>query len=100
MKVKTRPLRHEVHHVPAPPGFDFEVDGLHTSDGDVGIYFRPDTGNHILVSGEDPECDPRVWVDSPDDYDRRVTEAQWEAQVYRLARRIPTLRSRSSVGVS
>ena len=91
MKVKTRALRHEVHHVPAPEGFDFEADGCHTSDGDVGIYFRPDTGNHILIGSEDPECDTRVWVDDPDDYDRTITEAQWEAQVYRLARRIPTL---------
>ncbi|HUA03309.1 MAG TPA: FAD-dependent oxidoreductase [Solirubrobacteraceae bacterium] len=92
MKVKTRALRHEVHHVPAPPGFDFEADGIHTSDGDIGIYFRPESGNHILVGSEDPECDPRVWVEQPDEYDRQVTEAQWEAQVYRLARRIPTLR--------
>ena len=91
MKVKTRALRHEVHHVPAPEGFDFEADGCHTSDGDIGIYFRPDTGNHILIGSEDPECDTRVWVDDPDDYDRAITEAQWEAQVYRLARRIPTL---------
>ncbi len=91
MKVKTRPLRHEVHHVPAPPGFDFEADGFHTSDGDTGIYFRPESGNNILIGSEDPECDPRVWVDDPDRYDRNVTEAQWEAQVYRLARRIPTL---------
>lgn len=92
MKVKTRALRHEVHHVPAPAGFDFEADGMHTSDGDTGIYFRPDAGNHILIGSEDPECDPRVWVDDPDHYDRNITEAQWEAQVYRLARRIPTLR--------
>jgi sarcosine oxidase, subunit beta len=92
MKVKTRALRHEVHHVPAPPDFDFEADGFHTSDGDTGIYFRPDSGNHILIGSEDPDCDPRVWVDDPDKYDRHVTEAQWEAQVYRLARRIPTLR--------
>ncbi|MFN8205194.1 MAG: FAD-dependent oxidoreductase [Solirubrobacteraceae bacterium] len=92
MKVKTRPLRHEVHHVPAPPDFDFEADGLHTSDGDTGIYFRPETGNHILVGSEDPACDPLVWVDDPDDFDRQITEAQWDAQVYRLARRIPTLR--------
>lgn len=91
MKVRTRALRHEVHHVPAPADFDFEADGIHTSDGDTGIYFRPDTGNHILVGSEDPECDPRVWVGNPDRYDRNVTEAQWEAQVYRLARRIPTL---------
>jgi len=91
MKVRTRALRHEVHHVPAPPGFDFEAHGCHTSDGDTGIYFRPDVGNHILVGSEDPPCDPRVWVDDPGDYDRAITEAQWEAQVYRLARRIPSL---------
>ena len=91
MKVKTRALRHEVHHVPAPPDFDFEADGCHISDGDTGVYFRPEAGNHILVGSEDPECDPRVWVGRPDSYDRNVTEAQWEAQVYRLARRIPTL---------
>jgi sarcosine oxidase subunit beta len=91
MKVKTRALRHEVHHVPAPPDFDFEADGFHTSDGDTGIYFRPESGNHILIGSEDPDCDPRHWVDEPDKYDRGVTEAQWEAQVYRLARRIPTL---------
>jgi sarcosine oxidase subunit beta len=92
MNVKTRALRHEVHHVPAPPDFDFERAGIHTSDGDTGVYFRPESGNHILVGSEDPECDPRVWVDDPDRYDRNVTEAQWEAQVFRLARRIPTLR--------
>jgi sarcosine oxidase subunit beta len=91
MNVKTRALRHEVHHVPAPPDFDFESDGCHTSDGDTGIYFRPDAGNHILIGSEDPDCDPRVWVENPDQYDRHITEAQWEAQVYRLARRIPTL---------
>ena len=65
-----RPLRHEVHHVPAPPGFDFEHDGFHTSDGDTGIYFRPESGNNILIGSEDPDCDPREWVDDPDDYDR------------------------------
>lgn len=91
MKVKTRALRHEVHHVPSPPEFDFERDGLHVSDGDMGIYFRPDAGNHILVGSEDPECDARLWVRDPDRFERGVSEAQWEAQVYRLARRIPTL---------
>ena len=70
MNVKTRALRHEVHHVPSPPDFDFEHDGFHTSDGDTGIYFRPESGNHILIGSEDPECDPQVWVDDPDSYDR------------------------------
>jgi sarcosine oxidase subunit beta len=92
MKVKTRPLRHEVHQVPAPPDIDFERSGCHTSDGDTGIYFRPDSGNNILVGSEDPDCDPKVWVESPDCYERHITEAQWEAQVFRLARRIPSLR--------
>jgi sarcosine oxidase subunit beta len=91
MKVKTRALRHEVHHVPSPIGFDFEKDGFHTSCGDTGVYFRPETGNHILVGSEDPECDPRQWIEDPDHYNRNVTEARWKAQVYRLARRIPTL---------
>lgn len=91
MKVKTRALRHEVHHVPAPPEFDFEQYGFHTSDGDTGIYFRPDAGNHILIGSEDPECDPRVWIEDPSKFERGITEAQWEAQVFRLARRIPSL---------
>jgi sarcosine oxidase, subunit beta len=92
MSVTTKPLRHEVHHVPAPPDFDYETAGIHCSDGDTGIYFRPESGNHILIGSEDPDCDERQWIDDPDHYDRHVTEAQWEAQVYRLARRIPTLR--------
>jgi sarcosine oxidase subunit beta len=92
MNVKTRALRHEVHHVPAPPDYDFEHHGYHTSDGDTGIYFRPESGNNILIGSEDPDCDPKVWVDDPDSFDRHVTEQQWEAQVYRLARRMPSLR--------
>jgi sarcosine oxidase, subunit beta len=91
MRIKTRALRHEVHHVPAPADFDYEHDGYHVSDGDTAIYFRPAAGNHILVGSEDPECDPQVWVEDPDDFNRRITQQQWEAQVYRLARRIPSL---------
>jgi len=92
MNVKTHALRHEVHHVPAPPDCDFETDGYHTSDGDTGIYFRPESGNNIIIGSEDPACDEQVWVADPGSYNRGVTEAQWQAQVYRLARRIPTLR--------
>ena len=91
MNIKTRALRHEVHHVPSPAGFDFEHDGLHVSDSDLGIYFRPDVGNNILVGSEDPVCDPRTWIDDPDRFDRHITEAQWQAQVYRLGRRLPSL---------
>ncbi|HET7119741.1 MAG TPA: FAD-dependent oxidoreductase [Solirubrobacterales bacterium] len=92
MRIRTRALRHEVHYVPAPAGVDFEGAGCVLSDGDQGIYIRPTTANHILVGSEDPECDPRVWVEDPGDYDRTVSEEQWNAQVFRLAKRIPSLR--------
>ncbi|MDP6331179.1 MAG: FAD-dependent oxidoreductase [SAR324 cluster bacterium] len=91
MNIKTKALRHEVHHVPSPPGFDFEKDGVHTSDGDNAIYFRPETGNSILIGSEDPECDPKEWIPNPDEFNRNITESQWKAQVYRCMRRIPTL---------
>lgn len=91
MNIKTRALRHEVHHVPSPPGFDFEKDGYHVSDTGGGVYFRPEVGNTILVGSEDPECDTRVWIDNPDVYDRQLTSRQWKVQVYRLAKRIPEL---------
>jgi sarcosine oxidase subunit beta len=91
MNIGTRPLRHEVHHVPAPPDVDYERDGVHVSDGDTGVYFRPETGNSILVGSEDPACDAHDWVDDPDHFDRSITPAQWEAQVLRLARRMPDL---------
>jgi sarcosine oxidase subunit beta len=32
-----------------------------------------------------------VWVEDPDKYDNQVSDAQWNAQVLRLARRIPAL---------
>ena len=92
MRVKTRALRHEVHQVPAPADFDPERHSIQTADGDTGIYFRPAPGNQILVGSEDPECDERTWIEDPDVFDRHITEAQWEAQVFRLARRIPSLK--------
>jgi sarcosine oxidase subunit beta len=91
MKIKTRALRHEVHHVPAPAELDLEHHGFHISDGDQAIYFRPEVGNTFLVGSEDPECDPRVWIETPSEFHREITREQWEAQVYRLARRVPSV---------
>ena len=89
--IKTKPLRHEVSYVPSPEGFNFEKDGCQISDGDNGIYLRPELGNSILVGSEDPVCDPKRWIDDPDRFDYQISEIQWKAQVYRCARRIPTL---------
>ena len=91
MNIKTRALRHEVHHVPSPEGIDFERDGMLVGDDDLGTYFRPEVGNHILVGSQDPDCDPQIWVEDPDEFERAITEDQWKAQVLRLARRIPSL---------
>ncbi|MCZ6456567.1 MAG: FAD-dependent oxidoreductase, partial [Actinobacteria bacterium] len=89
--IKTKALRHEVHHVPSPPGMDFEKDGMLVGDDDLGTYFRPEVGNNILIGSQDPECDPQIWVQNPDEFDRDITEEQWRAQVLRLARRLPSL---------
>lgn len=89
MNIKTRALRQEVCHIPAPDGIDYQKDGTLISDGDIGCYSRPETGNHILVGSEDPECDKREWVD-PDNYNQNFTE-QWLAQAMREAQRIEGL---------
>ena len=97
--IKTKALRHEVMHCPSPEDYDYLNKGYHTSDGDLGCYYRPEVGNQFLIGSEDPECDPQEWVD-PDDFyagkggvgrDNQLSEAQWKAQCYRLARRVPNL---------
>ena len=86
MNIGTKALRQEVTHVPAPGGFALP---FVTSDSDIGCYCRPETGNHILVGSEDPECDEREWVD-PDDFNEDFTE-QWGVQAQRYAQRLPSL---------
>ncbi|MEJ2282999.1 MAG: FAD-dependent oxidoreductase [Desulfobacterales bacterium] len=97
--IKTKALRHEVMHVPSPEGYDYLNDGYHTSDGDIACYYRPEVGNMFLIGSEDPECDPQEWVD-PDDFyagkggpgrNNQLSEAQWKAQTYRCAKRVPTM---------
>jgi sarcosine oxidase subunit beta len=91
MKIKTRALRHEVHFVPPPGSYDLEKHGQVMSDDDIAGYTRPETGGLLLVGSQDPECDPKEWVDDPDNYNREVTDEQWQAQVLRLAQRITNL---------
>ena len=88
--IQTKALRHEVHVVPSPENFNSEKEGYHTNDTDIGAYYRPESGGMILTGSVDPECDPQEYVD-PDDFDRSVSQEQWKAQVYRLAKRIPQL---------
>jgi sarcosine oxidase subunit beta len=89
MKIKTRAIKQEVVHVPAPEGFDFYNDGFVISDSDIGCYVRPEKGNFILIGSEDPPCDEQVEVDW-ETYDRNFTD-QWTHQAYRYAQRVPSL---------
>ena len=90
MHIGTRPLKQEVCHVPAPDGIDYHQIAPLISDGDIGCYSRPTTGNHILIGSEDPECDMLEWVDDPDDYNTGFT-GQWVTQVMREAQRVKGL---------
>lgn len=90
MTIETRPLRQEVVHVPSPPGFDFERDGMIVSDSDISCYCRPEHGNHILIGSEDPECDPHHWTEDDQSYDKDFTE-QWKIQAMRFGQRAPSL---------
>ena len=92
MRIKTRPLRHELHVLPRPEGSPYGETGLCVSDGDLAVNFRPESGGHILVGSEDPECDTVEWIDDADTFDRLASPTQWERQVLRLARRIPDLK--------
>lgn len=91
MSIRTRPIRHEVHYTPAPEQLDNGGARMIVTDDDVGVYSRPETGDKILIGSLDPACDETDWVDEPDACDHEVTRPQWEAQVYRLAQRIPDL---------
>ena len=95
MTIETKPLRQEVVHLPAPPGFDLEACPYVFSDSDIGCYTRPETGSHILVGSEDPECDPREYVD-PDRYVRDLTD-QSTTQAMRYGQRLPSLGIPSSL---
>ena len=89
MRVPTRPMRHEVAHLPLPADFSSAHYRCVVGDGDAGVYMRPDIGDNILLGSLDPACDAREYVD-PDDYNRELTE-QWTRQVWRGALRVPSL---------
>ena len=61
------------------------------ADLDLGYYVRPQRGGTLLVGGVEPACDPLEWVDDPDEVAPTPTVECFEAQVWRLARRLPEL---------
>jgi sarcosine oxidase, subunit beta len=90
--IGVRPLRQEVHHLPAPAGYNAGGQpGLVIADLDLGTYVRSAGGDSILVGGTEPECDPLDWVRDPDQVHQYVTTPVYEAQATRAARRFPEL---------
>lgn len=90
--VSVRPMRQEVHHVPAPAGYSAPDQlGPVIADLDLGTYLRSTPGDGLLVGGTEPECEPLEWLDDPDVANPHPTQALFEAQVTRAARRLPSL---------
>jgi sarcosine oxidase subunit beta len=90
-RIRTRPLRQEVHSVPAPADYARGELGPAVTDGDLGTYFRSHFGGQLIVGSAEPECDALHWIDDPDAFEAQPTAQAWDAQVLRLARRIPSL---------
>lgn len=91
--VSLRPLRQEVHHVAAPPGYGVGGgSGPVLADMDLGTYIRPDGRGFLLVGGTEPECDALEWLDDPDTGRPGPTVSGFRTQMTRAARRLPGLR--------
>ncbi|MBO9522826.1 MAG: FAD-binding oxidoreductase [Nocardioidaceae bacterium] len=89
--IGTRPMRQEVHQVPAPPGFTGDHLVPLVGDLDLGTYFRGTPTGELMIGGTEPACDPMEWLEDPDEYNHHPTQAVFEAQVTRAARRMPEL---------
>ncbi len=85
----SRALRREVYIGPAPEGYD-DQGAFMCGDLDIGVYYRPEKGDNILVSSTEPECDELEWVD-PDDYDTVLSEDEFQLNMLRASRRFPNL---------
>jgi sarcosine oxidase subunit beta len=89
MCIPTRPMRHEVAHVPCPANSLPDHHKCVIGDSDAGVYTRPETGGNMLIGSLDPPCDAKDYVDA-DNYSIELSE-QWTHQVWRAAQRMPEL---------
>lgn len=89
--VGLRNLRQELHYIPMPDHINLSRNGVHVVDGDLGINFRPDGHQAILVGGNGASIDPTEVIDDPDAFRTTPTRAGWLTHSLRAARRIPGL---------
>ncbi len=91
MRIGHRPLRQEVSVAQSPLGFGLDDGGTIVTDMNLGTYFRPHCAGTLLVGGTEPECDELQWVENPWDYNELPTVDGFETNVWRAARRLPSL---------
>ena len=88
--VDSKPFRVEVAVIPAPSGVDFDGGGNPMpwiADNDLGIYYRPQYPNQLLIGGAEPDCDPKHYLAHPDEMEVSLSD-EWSNYVYRAGLRI------------
>jgi sarcosine oxidase, subunit beta len=91
MRIGHRPLRQEVSVAKSPAGFSLGDGGTIVTDMNLGTYFRPHCAGTLLVGGTEPECDALQWVEDPWDANQLPTVDGFETNMWRAARRLPSL---------
>jgi sarcosine oxidase subunit beta len=93
LPLETRALRRDVAVVENPVPEELRTSTPIIGDLDSGIYMRPESGGHDLVTGSlEPECDEEEWLDDPDAMDVHCSVEAFDRQVMRLMKRIPEAR--------
>ncbi|MGO2862243.1 MAG: NAD(P)/FAD-dependent oxidoreductase [Brevibacterium sp.] len=103
--VSLRPLRQEVHTLPAEStvvrGDGSPIPAL--LDAGIGTYLRAEVGGQLLIGGTEPECDELEWIEDPDAAGDSVGAERFETQAMRAAKRFGDIaipnRPRGVVGV-
>jgi sarcosine oxidase subunit beta len=87
--IAVRPMRQEVHAVDTTGTVAATLPVV--ADLDLGTYFRRTPGDALLIGGAEPACDPLQWLDDPDTANPNATPVLFDAQVTRVARRLPAV---------
>ena len=89
MQIKTRALKQEVCHVPAPAGVDYHVQGTIISDGDTGATRAPRSATTSWSAPWIPSA--TAWSGWTPTTTTRASPTSGRTQVMREAQRIPSL---------
>ena len=75
MKITCRPLRREVAYTQLDKkDYDIGKDGMIVIDLDLGLYYRPEVGNKLLIGSTEPKCEEPVWEDNIDNVSQNSSD--------------------------